>query len=77
MQIVKGLLKSFRVAGAIWFVGAEGGEGVQHSDGPVDEAVSQSAGSGPEAEEAVGGMGGVTHRAECFVGQACAVTDTR
>ena len=56
---------------------------VQHPDSLVDEAVSQSAGSRPEAphsppggqeaEEAVGGMGEVTRNAECFACQSCVV----
>ena len=69
-------------------MGSEGREGggeswkvVQHPDGLVDEAVSQSAGSGLEAPhspprgqevlEAVGGVVGVD--VECFAGQSCAV----
>ena len=63
------------------FMGTEGRDGgggswkgVQLPDGLMDEAVSQSASSGPEAphsppggqevEQAVGGMGGVIHNAE-------------
>ena len=63
--------------------GGQCSEGVQHPDGLVDETVSQSAGSRPEAphsppggqeaEEAVVGMGGVARNAEYFAGQVCAV----